>query len=106
MPPARWRWPRGAARRCGARFSSAEVEELPPALHRPQSRHQQLEVRIPLDEVEVLRIDDKHRRRVVMIEEARIAFDEQRQVLLAHWPLVAPRTPPHPLHQRRGVSLE
>src|SRR3954469_5802124 len=106
MRPVQGREPRGAARQYRARCSSAEVKELPSALHGAQPRYQEIEVGFALDEVEILRVDDQHGGAVVMIKEARIALDEQLQILLAHGALVAARTPAHALNERRGLGLQ
>jgi len=41
-----------------------------------------------------------------VVEEARVALGEQRQVVLADSPLVGGGPAPHPLHQRRGRRLQ
>ena len=63
---------------------SAQVEKFAAALHAAYSLHQEFEVRVALHEVEILRIHDQYGRCVVVIEESRIAFGEQGQVLFAY----------------------
>jgi len=48
--------PPRARRQCRAGRASAEVEELPPALHAAYPGHEQLEIRIALDEIEILEL--------------------------------------------------
>src|SRR5258705_4252470 len=85
---------------------STEVEELAAALHRAQPADQQLEIGVALDEVEVLGIHGQHRRRVVVMEEARVALRQQRQVLLADAAFVSGGAAPYPLGEHCRLRLQ
>src|SRR5512138_1689934 len=72
---------------------SAQVEELAPALHRAHPSHEELEVGITLDEIQVFGVDGQHRCRIVMVKEARVALGEHREVFLGDAALEAGRAP-------------
>src|SRR5881394_1174023 len=85
---------------------SAEVEEFPAALHRAQPADEQLEIGVALDEVEILGIHRQHRRRVVVVEEARVAVGEEGEVFLADAAFVAGGAAAHALGEHRGLRLQ
>src|SRR5512143_2140876 len=64
---------RSSAMSWTTRIGSGAAEELAPALHAAHVLEQQLEIGLARDEVQVLGVDDQHRRGGVVVEEARVA---------------------------------
>src|SRR5258705_11317502 len=85
---------------------SAKIEELAATLHRAQPADQQLEIGVALDEVEVFRVHRQYRRRVVVVEEARVALRQHSEILLAKAALVAGGAATHPLGEDRRLRLQ
>src|SRR5439155_9291753 len=106
IPQAPQPVPPRARRQCRSGRASAEVEELAPALHAAHPGHEQLEIRVALDEIEILGVDDQHRSGGVVVEEPRVALGEHRQIFFTDTALVASPAAPYPFYQRAGRRLQ
>src|SRR5439155_2894096 len=100
IPQAPQPVPPRARRQCRSGRASAEVEELPPALHAADPGHEQLGIRVALDEIEILGVDDQHWSAGVVVEEPSVARGAQRQIFLTDTAIVAGTASPYSFHQR------
>src|SRR5258706_15983920 len=82
----------------GASRSPVEIVARPANL--ADLLDQQIEIARPVDEVQILAVDDQQRRAFVLIEELGVALVEPAQVFLGDAAFDFPAAPLLPFHQR------